>query len=166
MADKTGSVSFFASTVGENQGISSIIPGAGREAAAPVPSVSLDDFVAGLAPARVDLIKMDVEGAEPQIIAGGQRTLAAGDAPAIIFEADNLTPIAEPLRAFGYRIRRHHYTLERGLELLEPDAQFEDIFAGYEAPNYFAAKNEDTFQSAIAAANAARPAALRLLGRI
>lgn len=166
MAETTGSVAFFASAVDQNQGISSIIPGAGREASAPVPSVSLDDFASRLGPARIDLVKMDIEGAELQVIAGGHRTLAAADAPAIIFEAGDLAPVAEALRAFGYRIKRHHYTLDGGLELLEPDAEFDDIFRAYEAPNYFAAKDEGAFEAALRAANAGRSPMLRLLGRI
>ena len=166
MAETTGTVAFFASAVDQNQGISSIIPGAGREASAPVPSVSLDDFAERIRPARVDLVKMDIEGAELQVIAGGHRTLAAADAPAIIFEAGDLAPVAAALRAFGYRIKRHHYTLDRGLELLEPDAEFDDIFRAYEAPNYFAAKDERAFEAALRAANAGRSPVLRLLGRI
>jgi len=167
MAETTGSVDFFASTWDQNQGISSIIPGVGRqESAATVPSINLDDFVAGLTPARVDLIKMDIEGAELQVISGGRRTLEAADAPAIIFEASELAPIAEALHAFGYRIKRHHYTLARGLELDDPDAAFDDIFRDYEAPNYFAAKDDRVFQAALEAANSARSPGLRLLGRI
>ena len=134
MAERTGSVAFFVSTVDQNQGISSIISGAGREASQPVPSISLDDFVAGLTPPRVDLIKMDVEGAEPQVIAGGRRTLAAADAPAIIFEAGELAPMADALRAYGYRIKRHHYTLAGGLVLHDPDTVFDDIFRGLRSP--------------------------------
>jgi len=166
MSEQTGTVTFFTSEDQQNQGTSSILPGSGRKAAQQVPSVSLDDFVARLNPARVDLIKMDIEGAELHVIAGGRRTLAAADAPPIIFEAANLEPIARALGAFGYRVKRHYYTLARGLELLDPDAKFDDIFGEYEAPNYFAAKSEDVFEAAIAAANDDRPAALRLLGRL
>jgi FkbM family methyltransferase len=166
MAETSGSVAFFASTVDQNQGISSIIPGAGREESQAVRSITLDDFMAGLSPTRVDLIKMDIEGAELQVIRGGRRTLAAPDAPAIIFEAAELGPVAQEIRALGYRIKRHHYTLAGGLELHDPEAAFDNIFRDYEAPNYFAAKDDAIFQAALDAANAARPAALRLLGRI
>jgi len=166
VAENSGTVSFFVSAYDENQGVSSILPGSGRRESQPVPSVSLDDFVAGLGPGGVDLIKMDIEGAEVQVISGGQRTLSANDAPAIIFEAANLEPVARALSAFGYRIKRHHYTLARGLELLDPDAAFDNIFGEYEAPNYLAAKDAAVFQAAVDAANAARPAMLRVLGRI
>jgi hypothetical protein len=59
-----------------------------------------------------------------------------------------------------------HYTLDRGLELLEPDAEFDDIFGAYEAPNYFAAKDEGTFEAALRVANAGQSPIVRLLGRI
>jgi FkbM family methyltransferase len=166
VADRTGTVTFFVSADDQQQGISSILPSSFRRESQPVPSVSLDDFIAGLGPGRVDLIKMDVEGAEPQVIGGGHRTLSASDAPPIIFEARPLEPVARALGAFGYQIKRHHYTLARGLELLDPEAEFDDIFGDYEAPNYLAAKDAAVFQAAIDAANAARPAMLRVLGRI
>jgi FkbM family methyltransferase len=166
MAASSGTVDFFANAFGANQGLSSIIPGRGQEASQRVPSVSLDDFAAGLTPKRIDVIKMDIEGAEPQVIAGGQRTLSAPDAPAIIFEAADLPPMSEPLRACGYRIKRHHYTLAGGLQLLDPGEAFDDIFATYEAPNYLAAKDEAVFTTVLAAANAARSPLLRWLGRI
>jgi hypothetical protein len=70
------------------------------------------------------------------------------------------------MRALGYVIKRHHYTLAGGLELHDPEAAFDDIFRDYEAPNYFAAKNDAVFEAALDAANAGRPAALRWLGRI
>jgi FkbM family methyltransferase len=165
MAETSGGVAFFVSAVDQNQGLSSILPGSGRQQAQPVPSITLDDFMA-THPTRVDLLKMDIEGAEVNVIRGGSRTLAAPDAPTIIFEAAELAPVAELLRAHGYRIKRHHYTLARGLELLDPNAKFDDIFGDYEAPNYVAAKEDAVFEGALAAANAARPSMLRLLGRI
>jgi FkbM family methyltransferase len=41
-----------------------------------VPSITLDDFVAQHGLDRVDFVKMDVEGAELDVIAGGRQTLA------------------------------------------------------------------------------------------
>jgi FkbM family methyltransferase len=166
VAQSTGQLEFFNSTWDANQGISSLLPGAGREEKQQVPSITLDDFVAGLADRRVDLIKMDIEGAEPLAIEGGRRTLGAADAPGLIFEAADFPRVGDPLRALGFKIRRLHYTLEGGLELPDADAHLESLFESYEAPNYFAAKADAVFDEALSRANAMRSPLLQLIGRI
>ncbi len=166
VARETGEVSFYASTWDANQGTSSILPGSGRGAMQKVRSVTLDDFVATLAGRRVDLIKMDIEGAEIFAIEGGRRALGATDAPPLIFEAADLAPVAEALRALGYQIRRLHYTLENGLELPDAEAPLRSLFEDYEAPNYFAAKDEAVFSEAVARASTNRSPLLRFLGRL
>jgi len=162
----TGQVEFFASTWDANQGISSLVPGKGRGEMQRVPSVSYDDFVDGLGGRRVDLIKMDIEGAELLAIEGGRKALGQADAPGLIFEADDLTQVGAALRALGYKIRRLHYTLEHGLELPDADAHIESLFAAYEAPNYFAAKDEAVFDQVLTRANSGRSPLLRMLGRL
>jgi len=169
LAEQTGQVGFYPSTLASNQGISSIIPspsGNGRAAPVTVASLSLDDFAASLGGRRVDFLKMDIEGAELQVIRGGQSLLGGAEAPPMIFEAHELAPVADALRALGYRIRQLHYTLENGLELPDADAHIESLFAAYEAPNYFAAKDEATFDQVLRRANGGRPRLLRLLGRL
>jgi FkbM family methyltransferase len=166
LAQETGEVAFYATAWDANQGISSILPGDGRTAVRKVPSLSLNDFMASLGPRRVDLIKMDIEGAEIFAIQGGRRALARSDAPPLIFEAAELAPVAQELRALGYQIRRLHYTLEKGLDLPDAEAPLESLFDDYEAANYFAAKDEALFDQVVAGANAGRSPALRLLGRI
>jgi FkbM family methyltransferase len=166
LARETGEVEFYASGWDANQGISSILPGGGRGAMRIVPSVSLDDFVGRLGNRRIDLIKMDIEGAELLAIEGGRQTLGATDAPPVIFEAEELAPVAEALRSLGYRLRRLHYTLEGGLALPDAEAPLQSLFDGYEAPNYFGAKDESTFTEVVSRANANRSPVLRLLGRI
>ncbi len=47
-------------------------PAAGRT----VPAVAIDDFAAAPGIGRLDFIKLDVEGAEPEVLAGAARTLA------------------------------------------------------------------------------------------
>jgi FkbM family methyltransferase len=167
LAEQTGEVGFYPSSLASNQGISSIVaPGDGRAAPSTVPSLSLDDFVARIGGRRVDLLKMDIEGAELQVIRGAQRLLSGADAPPMIFEAHELEPVANALYTLGYRIRRLHYTLENGLELPEAEAQIDNIFAAYEAPNYFAAKDESLFAGVLARANTGRSPLLRMLGRL
>jgi FkbM family methyltransferase len=166
LAEHTGEVRFYPSALASNSGISSIIPPGEGAAFTTVPSSTLDDFVAGIGNPRIDLIKMDIEGAEVQAIRGGSRVLGSVDGPALIFEAHELRPVAAELRALGYQIRRLHYTLETGLELPDAEAPFHGIFDLYEAPNYFAAKTTATFDEALQRANSTRSPLLRLLGRI
>jgi FkbM family methyltransferase len=167
LAEQTGEVGFYPSELASNQGISSIIASVdGRPAPVTVPSLSLDDFATSLRGQRIDFLKMDIEGAELQVIRGGQRLLGGTDAPPMIFEAHVLAPVAAALRSLGYKIRRLHYTLENGLELPDADAHLESLFATYEAPNYFAAKDEAVFDQVLARANSGRSPFLRLLGRL
>jgi FkbM family methyltransferase len=166
VARSSGQVEFFVSTWDANQGISSLLPGRGREERRVVPSITLDEFAASLGGRRIDLIKMDIEGAEPQAIEGGRTTFGAPEAPGLIFEAAEVAPMAALLLPLGYKIRRLHYTLAGGLELPEADAPVESLFASYEAPNYFAAKTDAVFERALARANRARSPFLRMLGRV
>jgi FkbM family methyltransferase len=55
-----------------------------------VPQTSLDAFVAEQRLPRVDLAKIDVEGYEPEVLAGGRSLLERPDAPTLLIE------IAEP----------------------------------------------------------------------
>lgn len=55
----------------------------GRE---PVSTITLDDFVAQENISRVDVMKVDVEGAELQVFLGGSRLLKRPDAPLILYE--------------------------------------------------------------------------------
>ena len=72
----SGSVLFRADS--GNPAGSKVLDGA---AAAPggrrVPAVAIDDFAAGRGIDSFDFIKLDVEGAEPDVLAGARRTLAA-----------------------------------------------------------------------------------------
>jgi FkbM family methyltransferase len=166
MAGHTGEVTFYLSTVEENSGISSIVPGAGLGSAQVVPSVTLDDFVLGLPGRRVDLLKMDIEGAELSVIEGGQRVLASEEAPALLFESFDVSQLLPVLESLGYEIRRLHYTLSTGLELRDPCASQPGLFDAYESPNFFAVKRADIFDEIVRRANSRRAWAWRLFGRL
>ena len=58
-----------------------------------------------------------------------------------------------------------HYTLENQPELFDAEAHVESLFAAYEAPNYFAAKDEAVFDQVLARANSGRSPLFRMLGR-
>jgi FkbM family methyltransferase len=80
-----------------------------------VPVVTLDTYVERAGLARVDVLKVDVEGAEGLVFTGGTRTLSRADAPAIFFEVDarlcaatGTTPhdVKRRLGDYGYGIFR------------------------------------------------------------
>jgi FkbM family methyltransferase len=166
LTDVTGTVRFYKSIVSENNGISSIMPGSGLGEAESVPAVTLDDLAARLG-RRIDLVKIDVEGAESQVFTGGRSLLSRPDAPALIFESFDVAPMRTFLSGYGYAVRHLHYTLRGGLELRDPDVPFDNIFAAYEPPNYFAAKDTGLFDAVVARANQRRsPSLKRLVGRL
>ncbi len=79
----------------------------GSDQAREVSQVALDAYVGG----RVAFVKIDVEGMEPDVIAGLTRSLAARRVDALMVEIagellDEPAPVVEPLLAAGYRLRR------------------------------------------------------------
>lgn len=52
-----------------------------------VPIMTLDEFVEGQGISRVDVMKVDVEGAELQVFRGGRNLLQREDAPLILYES-------------------------------------------------------------------------------
>jgi FkbM family methyltransferase len=164
---QSGSVRFYKSVWSGNSGISSIIPGDGlSDEGEDVPSISLDDFVATLGHRAIDLLKIDVEGAEMDVIEGGRRTLTGTNAPALLFESFEVEPLLDVLGGLGFHVRRLDYTLANGLELRAPGEAIETIFSEYEPPNYFAVKEQGRFDLIVEKANAKRLPAFHLLGRI
>jgi FkbM family methyltransferase len=162
----TGEVRFYESEVAQNSGISSIIAGAGLNATGKVvPAVSLDDFARRIG-RKVDVIKMDIEGAELQAIEGGHELLSRADGPAILFESFRVQPLLEALEARGYSVRKIHYTMAGGLELRDAREQRETIFAKYESPNFCAVKDPAQFNRVTEIVNARRSWLLKVLGQI
>ena len=49
---------------------------------------------------------------------------------------------------------------------MSAEAQVESLFAAYEAPNYFAAKDEAVFEQVLTRANSGRSPLFRMLGRL
>jgi FkbM family methyltransferase len=123
LARDTRPTTFFVVDDPANQGLSSL-----RESpeavAITIQAHSLDDFVREQKLQRVDLMKVDVEGAEEQVFQGGTDILASDAAPDIIFECHLGATSDRILRAFGYRI--YEFRGQRD----------------YEARNLFASKRE------------------------
>ena len=73
-----------------------------------VPTISLDEYVRENRIPRVDLLKMDVEGAELAVLQGARELLTGASPPVVVCEfADRTT------RAFGYRADDIRAFLER-----------------------------------------------------
>ncbi len=123
LARDTGPTTFFVVDDPENQGLSSLNESA-EGVAITIQAHTLDDFVREQKLQRVDLIKIDVEGAEDQVFQGGMDVLGSDAAPDIIFECHPGATSDKVLRTFGYRI--YEFRRQRS----------------YEARNLFASKRE------------------------
>ncbi|MEO1531879.1 MAG: FkbM family methyltransferase [Pseudomonadota bacterium] len=101
-----GRVAFFADEA--HRGGSSLEPGDGRVFECEVEMLPLADILTGVDPARLRFFKVDVEGAEPAVLAG--ITAMAGDLSAgteVLVEyhpekSDALWPAVEALQAAGF----------------------------------------------------------------
>lgn len=89
ISDKTGDAELFVNTAFKD-GLNSLRDPShsdarvvGRE---PVRTITLDDFIAQERIAQVDVMKVDVEGAELLVFRGGQQLLERLDAPLILYE--------------------------------------------------------------------------------
>ncbi len=70
----------------------------------PVEAVSLDDYAARAGLGRIDLLKLDAEGAELRILRGCRRLLAREAIRALLIEVnDDVARILAELRAAGFR---------------------------------------------------------------
>jgi FkbM family methyltransferase len=75
----------------DNFGENTILPGAADApgtAGLRVPTVTLDGYAERHCPGGVDVVKIDIEGAEPLALRGGRRLFSGGRAPVVIVEAN------------------------------------------------------------------------------
>jgi FkbM family methyltransferase len=104
---------FFVSQVPANSGLSSLMPAAATLEAGglseahtiPVRIDTFDHWFAASRIDRVDLVKIDVEGAEARVVAGMRTTLASGAVGALICETVWGSPAHEALCEAGYEPR-------------------------------------------------------------
>jgi len=136
VAAESGVASFYAIRTA-NTGASSLIRRRFPADEIRVPVVTLDAYVERASLDRVDVLKVDVEGAERLVFIGGGRTLSRADAPAIFFEVDErlcaaagTTPraVKELLIAYGYGIFRWRGETFVPVAIEEPHGH-EDLFA-------------------------------------
>jgi FkbM family methyltransferase len=70
-----------------------------------VPVRRLDDVLADMSVERIGLLKIDVEGWEPQVLDGAEDSLRRTDRVVLEVDRDNLPPVEERLAAAGLTIR-------------------------------------------------------------
>ncbi len=99
VCEEAGTVALHMSADTEdNLGSSSIVQdGAGRKTI-DVRAISLDDFLREF-PGNVDVLKMDIEGAELSALRGARQTLAAGKIRSIVLELHRLALNAQEVAA-------------------------------------------------------------------
>lgn len=102
MSKTVGSSRFYV-VAGRNTGLSSLHEQKGAKEI-DVKTTTLDAFVEKQHLSRVDLMKVDVEGAEEDVFLGGQSLLSSSSAPDIIFECHSGATGDALLKSFGYRI--------------------------------------------------------------
>jgi FkbM family methyltransferase len=107
VGDRSGEMTFYSSW---RDADSSLIKPSGRSRALHVRVTTLDDVVRGQGWTSVSLVKMDAEGAEPEVLAGAPETLAATTAVAIdagLERAgeDTITPVTAALESIGFTVR-------------------------------------------------------------
>jgi FkbM family methyltransferase len=127
LSSEPGEVPFFPSRT-SNSGMGSLGPSPSSAEPVRVTATTLDLYCQEHGIGHVDFLKVDVEGAELLVFRGGARLLAAVNAPAIMFEADDslaaglsssTAATKEFLAYCGYRA--FHFTGTR-LEPIAPSA--------------------------------------------
>lgn len=120
-----------------NDGLAYVQTGAGG-AGVEVRAVRLDELLE-LCSSIPQLLKVDVEGGEPQVFLGAHGLLARSDAPSIIFESFEIARDAAILRQHGYQVLQP--ALQNGVVRLTRDLETPG-YRRWEAPNFLAVKSQ------------------------
>ena len=169
LGESPGRAIIYPSALANNDGLGSLRPGPYRSVVGESVTVTtLDQVVERLPSAKVDLVKVDVEGSEGDVFAGARTLLGGRDAPALLFECFDVDAIMKLLGRFGYEVRHVHYSLAGGLEFPRVGERFDNLFT-YEAPNYVALKphlGRGSFEEISARSKRRAPWLLRLLAAL
>lgn len=176
LGEKNGPVSFFE--YGENSEWNSLVPNARfttqfsmKNSEITVESMTLDDFCVKHEINHIDLLKLDVEGAELSVLKGAQRMLRLGRIMAIYCEFNDLCslpgsaggaliPLADYLSNFGLRyactytdnllFRRELFVVANALFVLPPrneDTSREDACSNEMKQTFSARVQKDCFEA-------------------
>lgn len=136
VAAENGVAPFFVNHT-SNTGASSLYHRPAESDEIAVPVVTLDAYAERAGLDRIDVLKVDVEGAEIAVFTGARRILSGGDAPAVFFEMDarlcgkaGTTPaeVKRLLIDYGYGIFRCRGGALVPVAIDEPH-RHEDLFA-------------------------------------
>lgn len=136
VAAEDGTARFFVNHT-TNTGASSLFHRPIPSVEISVPVVTLDSYLAQAGVDRVDVLKVDVEGAEIYVFKGARRLLSSEDAPAVFFEIDarlcaaagtTTTEVKQLLIDYGYGVFRRRGGAFVRVGLDEPHGH-EDLFA-------------------------------------
>jgi FkbM family methyltransferase len=109
LSDASGEQSFYLSAEDDQNSLAAV-----SDTFIRVPTIALDDYIEKNRVLRVDLLKIDVEGAEMNVFKGAQRLLSRPDAPMILLEVNpsalermgaSREDVAALLQQNGYRLR-------------------------------------------------------------
>lgn len=117
-----------------------------------VPAVTIDGYCAEHGVERVDLMKIDTEGAELQVLRGARGALGRPDGPTVVFECHDVTAASMGHRAadVGAFLREHGYELFR-LDLERRCLRAEPAGGAYpESVNLVATKDRDRIDAMLA----------------
>jgi FkbM family methyltransferase len=89
LSDKCGHTVFYAAT-GRNSGVGSLKQRETDDRPMEIEVTTVDDYCDKHAILRIDLMKVDVEGAELFVFRGALRLLTSTEAPIIMFETDEI----------------------------------------------------------------------------
>jgi FkbM family methyltransferase len=101
----------------DNSALASLAAGRTFERVVPVQCTRLDALLGDDPRRRVDLMKVDVVGFEPEVLEGAIHTLAH-DQPMVLFEVNDLVPSAEGVSARSIDLLRSHGYEMYGVEAL------------------------------------------------
>ena len=137
LSDTCGRTVFYAAK-DDNSGLGSLTQSENAARPIEIEMTTIDSYCETHAITRVNLMKVDVEGAELLVFRGAQRLLASNEAPIIMFETDEILTarfgsssqtIKSLLHQFGYEFFRARENRLEAVAVEELHQKQEDLFA-------------------------------------